>query len=96
MDVRVGDVAFMVDSIAPDGSRHGVHVGFWVEEVAGTLALGEDDRVVEVKYVGVDELDSLTMHPDIGKELVVGLRKGQGEFWGYLGSRWKADENASH
>ncbi len=90
LDIHVGDLVMALDSIAPNGSRHVLNLCFEVESALGELSLGTDRRVVETKYVPIERVEALTIHPDMKKELVEGITKG---FDGktYLGVRWRDD-----
>jgi len=57
--------------------------------VNGEIARGIDPRVVEVRYVPVDELDSLKFYPDIRHELLPAIRAGFPKKALYLGNLWK-------
>lgn len=89
LDIRVNELIFVNDSIAPDGSRHIVNLCFTAETVGGRLAVGSDERVVDVKFVPVGELDSLTLYPDMGRELIDGIRNGFLGTPAYLRIPWK-------
>jgi ADP-ribose pyrophosphatase YjhB (NUDIX family) len=88
--VQVGPLALVNDTIDPGGSRHMVQLAFACEIVEGEPALGEDPRVVEVRFVPLDELAGLELRPDIAPELSVGLRTGFPDKPVYLGKRWLA------
>ena len=88
LEVRVGELCLACDSIAPDGSRHLVSLCFAAEVVSGEAALGEDERVAEVRYVDRDALGELTLHPDLGEELRRGFSEGFDQPPIYVGSRW--------
>ena len=88
LDIRVGDLVLSSDSIAPDGSRHVVNLCFTGEVVGGELGLGSDERVVEARFVPRDELQELTLHPDVRVELSRGLETGFDSGEVYVGERW--------
>ncbi len=89
LDIRVAELVFVNDSIAPDGSRHIVNLSFTAENVGGRLAVGNDRRVVEVKFVPLGELDSLTLYPGMNRELADGIRDGFQDSPAYLRIPWK-------
>ncbi|GMU91590.1 MAG: NUDIX hydrolase [Candidatus Hydrogenedentota bacterium] len=89
VDIRVDDLVFVNDSIAPDGSRHVVNLYFSAEIVGGNLARGGDTRVVEARFVSADELEGLTLYPDIKRALIPLLREGVPARARYLGNIWK-------
>lgn len=63
VEIDPGPLALLHETIAPDGSRHVVHVVFRAVITAGTPELGTDPRVVEVAYKPVAQLAELTFHP---------------------------------
>lgn len=75
LDAQVGPLVLVNDSIAPDGSRHMVQLVFRCEHVVGEPLVGQDPRVVETRYVGIDEMNDLELRPDLRKELVAGIQK---------------------
>ncbi len=88
LDVRVDDLVLASDSIAPDDSRHVVNLCFKGEVVGGELGLGSDERIVEARYVSPEELQDLTLHPDLRAELSRGIESGFSAGEVYLGERW--------
>ena len=89
LDVTVKELVFVNDSIAPDGSRHVVNVYFRAEVAGGELAVGDDERVVEVSFMPVAALTSLSLYPDIRAELSKAIAGEFPQSGVYLGSRWK-------
>ena len=79
-----------VDTIAPDASRHVVHLVFAAEAVGGALAMGIDPRIVEVAYRPLDDLKSAAFLPDMGEELYSLATCFPQEGIEYLGKRWRA------
>lgn len=88
VEIRVDDLVFVNDSIAPNGSRHVISLYFTAEIVGGNIARGGDERVVEVRFVSVEELDGLTLYPDIKHALIPLLREGVPARARYLGNLW--------
>lgn len=89
LDVQVSQLVLANDTIAPDGSRHIVNLYFTAQVIGGELAIGGDARVVEARYTPLGEVASLVLHPDIGSELVAGIREGFQQTPRYLGVRWR-------
>lgn len=89
LDVHVSQLVLANDTIAPDGSRHIVNLYFTAQVAGGKIAIGGDERVVEARYTPLDEVASLVLHPDIGSELVAGIREGFQQTPNYLGVRWR-------
>jgi 8-oxo-dGTP diphosphatase len=89
LEIRVGDIMFVSDTVAPDGSRHFVQCCFEGTITGGELKVGEDERVVEVRFVSLDELPELDFRPDIRVELGDWLQGNSSSNRVYLGMRWK-------
>jgi ADP-ribose pyrophosphatase YjhB (NUDIX family) len=89
LDIRVGDLVIVNDSINPDGSRHVINLCFTAEVVAGEIARGEDPRVEEARFVTIDELQDLTFYPDIREELLPAIRDEFPKRAAYLGNLWR-------
>lgn len=89
VDIEVGDLVIVNDTIPPDGSRHTINLCFTAHVTRGEIACGTDPRVVEVRYVPIDELPSLTFYPDIRNELIPAIRSGFPRKAAYLGNLWK-------
>lgn len=88
LEITVGALAFMSDGIAPDGSRHILNIVFLANVESGEAAVGTDDRVIEVRYVDVEDLDDIELRPDIREELAQRIREGFQLAGTYLGGRW--------
>jgi len=89
LDVRVGDLVLVHDSLPPDRHRHIVNVYFTAECPGGDLRLGSDARLVDARFVPVDDLPGLDLYPDIRAELLRVTREGLGNGPRYLGNLWK-------
>ena len=59
LDVAVGDVALVYDSLPPDRHRHIVNIGFWCTLLGGSLRKGDDLRLNRVRFVPSTELNAL-------------------------------------
>lgn len=69
LQVEVGDLALVAETIAPDGSRHLLHLVFHARKAGGTLRVGDEDRLAEVRFVPLDELPTLALHPPLATAL---------------------------
>jgi ADP-ribose pyrophosphatase YjhB (NUDIX family) len=89
LTAEIGPLLFVNDSIAPDGSRHLIQLVFRVDiEDSAVVKLGIDKRVVEAKFVTWEEIQKLTIRPDLKKEFSDLLNKGLEANLNYLGRRW--------
>lgn len=87
LEVVIGDLVLVNDTIAPDGSRHVVNLSFLAEVTGGTLCVGDDPVLSDAAWMPIESMMDLVLHPDIREPLVQGLRDG---FEGpvYVGSLW--------
>ncbi|MCK5779385.1 MAG: NUDIX domain-containing protein [Psychrilyobacter sp.] len=86
--VEVGDMIFISEGIAPNGSRHIVNVYFKVEYVSGELELGIDGNLIGVEYIKKSDIDKITLYPNTKKELKDYFENGSTGVK-YLGNRWE-------
>ncbi|GMV94904.1 MAG: NUDIX hydrolase [Candidatus Hydrogenedentota bacterium] len=89
LEVRVGDLVIVNDSINPDGTRHVVNLCFTAEIVSGAMQCGTDHRLEEVRFVPVSEIRDLTFYPDIRDELIPAIEQGFPRRAAYLGNLWR-------
>ncbi len=89
LDIRVGDLVIVNDSIPPDGHRHVLNLYFTAEVAGGELKCQSDERLKEAAWVPVSEVSGLTFYPDIREHLFDAIRNGfQGQAE-YLGNLWR-------
>lgn len=89
LDVRLGKLVMVNDSIPPDKHRHVVNLYFTVEIVGGELKMGADWNLAELKFVPLGELGTLTFYPDVREELMLAIENGFPHHARYLGNLWK-------
>lgn len=87
--IRVGDLVFANDTIAPDRDRHIVHLYFSAEITGGEIRTGPDPRLAGVQFVPFRDLWALLLYPDVRKELCEWIENGVRSRI-YLGNIWKA------
>lgn len=88
LEVQVGSLLLVSETVAPDGSRHLIHLVFQGRQTGGALCLGEDPRVVEVRYVPLAEVPDLVLHPPFADQLLAALDGGLADEDRFLGSLW--------
>ncbi|MGI5844792.1 MAG: NUDIX domain-containing protein [Candidatus Xenobium sp.] len=89
LDVEVADLLMASETIAPDGSRHVLHLVFKASLRGGALKVGNEERLAEVRFVPLAELPALEFHPPIA-EIVGELARGRTPDQRYLGRLWRA------
>ena len=86
INISVGDMTFLSDSIAPSGERHIVNIYFRCSYVSGDYVTGKDVRLHGFGFFDAGEIASLKIYPPINSELISVLQNKQ--FIGYLGNFW--------
>lgn len=88
IDVDVGPLLFMCDSIDPRGKRHILNVSFRCEYRDGEFRLGDDRRLHDFGFFSVQQIHGMRLYPPVNGTLVSILEDRQ--FDCYLGSLWMA------
>lgn len=85
--IAPGALRFTAESIAPDASRHILHVGFMATRTGEEVPRTEDPRVVGFAWHPLEVLRMLPMYPAFGEELYALLIAPDGPPR-HLGNRW--------
>lgn len=92
--VEMGDLVLVAETLAPDLSRHVVHLIFRGRTSGGIEKLGQEpigedgqQRLAELKWVPFEELSSLVLHPPIADRLVEALRSEKAQL-GFADGLW--------
>jgi len=88
LEVRIGDLFFVSESIPPDGHRHVVNLYFEGEIVAGELKVGEEEVLAGAEFMPVSRLSQLDLRPPIQRELLDYLQNPDPSRRVSLGNRW--------
>lgn len=91
IEIAVGDLCFVNDTIAPNGERHIINIHLWAHITSGSPAVGEDLRIVDWGFQRVDTLQQLPMRPDYGAHLHQILAGASNPSPAYLGVLWKEE-----
>jgi 8-oxo-dGTP diphosphatase len=91
LKIQPGRLLFLIESIAPDASRHVVQLAFaaTIEDNAEP-SKGEDPRVITAAFFPAEQLPALPMFPPLQKTLYTGVLHGFPDIPQNLGNRWKA------
>ncbi len=66
LTVDIGRLLGTTETLFPDGSRHILHILFLVKSWAGELSQDStDERVIGVRWMHLDDLDTLPFLPEI-------------------------------
>ena len=85
LEVETLDLKMIVESIAPDNTRHVLNFIFSGRILGGTLCLGEEEnpdgekRLVEVSWKAVEMLPQIQMHPPIADLLLNLIHQEDGQ-----------------
>ena len=88
LDVEVGPLVLVCDSIAPNRAKHVVSLCFEVTVKAGDLQVGDDPRLTNARFVPIDEVQALALHPAIQAELVEALQSESSGGARYVRTQW--------
>ena len=86
LNVTVGDIALIADSIEPNGKRHIVNIVFWCNLVNQSIRLGNEKILYDFSFKHIDELADIVMYPPLN-EYIIQLLQNKNE-WIYKGSLW--------
>ncbi len=87
LEVSVGDIALICDSIAPRLQRHIVNICFFFKFRKAKPVLGKERRLYDFGFFTGREIDSMVVFPPITGELKRLLGGGKSTR-SYLGSKW--------
>lgn len=88
LEVDVGSLLLVSETVAPDGSRHLIHLVFAGRQTGGALVLGDDPRVAEVRFVPLEEVPELVLHPPFADQLLAALEGRLTDQDRFLGRLW--------
>jgi ADP-ribose pyrophosphatase YjhB (NUDIX family) len=87
INVTVSDLAFISDSIDPNGDRHVVNICFICCYSGGEYLLGDEGRLHDFSFFGRDEIPDIKIYPPINNELISIIDSGASGK--YIGKLWK-------
>ncbi len=88
LEVEVGDLALVAETLAPDSSRHLLHLVFWSRLQGGRLQVGDEARLAEARYVPLVALPGMDLHPPMAAAILKVARGNRAEPC-YLGALWR-------
>lgn len=88
LDVEVDKLIYLSEAIAPDRSRHIVNVYLTAHVIGGVMKVGNEPVLAGVDFVPLDELQSSTLYPPVGKQLLEHIASGFEPGIQYLGNLW--------
>jgi ADP-ribose pyrophosphatase YjhB (NUDIX family) len=88
LNINVNELLFISEAIDPEGEKHIINFFFKVEYVDGTLKLAKEKRLVDLKYIDIDEIDNIIMYPNIKKQLINYFKNNDNSIK-YIGNIWE-------
>lgn len=86
LDVTVGDIAMIADSIEPNGKRHIINIIFWCNLINQSIRLGNEKILYDFSFKSLEELSDVVMYPPLN-EYIIQLLQNKNEKI-YKGSLW--------
>jgi ADP-ribose pyrophosphatase YjhB (NUDIX family) len=88
LEVEIGELLFISESIPPDRHRHVINYYFTGAIKEGEILVGADDVLRDVQWQPVETLPQLTVYPNTKEEILQWYRTGTVEKRS-LGNRWE-------
>lgn len=88
LDIKINKLILVNESIAPDGTRHLLNLFFLGEILGGSIKVGEEERLKELKFVGIEELENLELHPPVASYIKEAYKKGFSGELIFAGNLW--------
>ena len=89
LDVEPGEFIFMNESIPKEKYRHVVNLYYSGKVVGGSLMLGEDQVLEDVRFVDISKIPDLLFYPNVKQELLEYLENPNQTRKQSLGNRWE-------
>lgn len=87
LEIMVGDLLFVNESIPPDKHRHVLNLYYRAKVIGGEIKLGDEEVLAEGGWIEIDLINELTLYPNtknILKKVVTGKRLSRislGNIW---------------
>lgn len=76
LEVAIGRLLFVSESIPPDRHRHVINYYFEAKLTGGELQLGDDPYLVDVQWHRIEDLPHLDLRPHVGQTLCEWIQSG--------------------
>lgn len=86
LDVTVGDIAIIADSIEPNGKRHIINIIFWCKLINQSIRLGNEKILYDFSFKPLEELANVVMYPPLNEYIIQLLHNKNEKI--YKGSLW--------
>ncbi len=89
LDMEMGPLLFVSESIAPDLSKHLINITFLGKITGGELRLGREGILRELRFVKVEDLLHMDLHPPLAEFLLQAYREKFSSGAKFLGPLWR-------
>ncbi len=89
LDIKVGKLVLVHDSIPPNRHRQVLNLYFLVTAEKFEIKVTPDAVLRDAKFYPLSEFSGMQVNPDIKKEIINGISKQWVESCQYLGNQWK-------
>lgn len=86
--VKAGELMFVSETLAPDGSKHVIHLVFKATYLGGELRVPAEERITDVQWVELEKVKELTLHPPMQEALVRIRTRAATDDRVFLGNLW--------
>ncbi len=87
ISIEVKKLAFICDSIHPEGQRHILNIFFHCSYNGGRFHIGDEERLLGYSFFELEELKGLRLFPPVNNELISILMNE--EIDSYTGKMWR-------
>jgi ADP-ribose pyrophosphatase YjhB (NUDIX family) len=89
LDIQVGALVLVHDSIPPDGHRQVLNLYFQVTAARTELKVTPDGVLRDAAFYTLSQFAQMTVNPDVKTEILTGIQSGWKNSLSYLGNQWK-------
>jgi 8-oxo-dGTP diphosphatase len=89
LNITIGDLLLVSESIPPDRHRHVVNLYYKAEIVSGEIKLGNDKVISDIRFIDIHELEHLDFFPNVKHELMQILKDPKSHIPRSIGNRWE-------
>ncbi len=88
LDVKIGPLVLVHDSIPPDKHRQVLNLYFTVEHQGGELKAGEDPVMKDAQFHPLSDIPGMDVYPRVMPQVLEGIATGWKAGCRYLGNVW--------
>ena len=88
LSIQVGKLVLVQDSIPPSHHRQVLNLYFLVTADKFDIHVTQDAVLKDASFYPLTEFGSMTVNPDVKKEILEGIADGWTQSCRYLGNRW--------